>query len=222
MTSSMPLGLAYKRCRYAFCWILFFTGSRFFLGLGGWRDPGVSMIQLQYTRSTHVCQGPQLSERLFGHLSVLGTTVPLLLDKPVAVSMVVLAVECPYLISVRGSVSVTGQPVQFTSSGQLFLGRRWFGWLGRFEFFLSRPLLPFLCHNPLPVFQVPPLLSFFHFLWIFRHVSNATDVWSERWLISSPLSTNHRSRSRLRGDWKILYPWGVPPSILLLSIQPLT
>ena len=158
-----------------------------------------------------------------GCLSSSGTTVPLLLDDLVAVSMVVLAVECPYLISVCGSVSVTGQPIQFTSSGQLFLGRRGFGWLGRFEFFLSRPLLPFLCHNPLPVFQVPPVFSLFHFLWIsIRHVSNATDVWSERWLISKIPSTNHRSRSRLRGDWKNLYPWGAPPSILLLSNQPLT
>ena len=156
-----------------------------------------------------------------GCLSSSGTTVPLLLDDLVAVPMIVLAVECPYLISVCGSVSVTGQPVQLSGSGQLFLGRRRFGWLGRFEFFLSRPLFPFLCHNPLPVFQVPPMFSLFHLLWIFRHVSNATDDWSGRGSISSHLSANHRSRSRLRGDWKNLYPWGAPPSILLLSNQPL-
>ena len=159
-----------------------------------------------------------------GCLSSSGTTVPLLLDDLIAVSMVVLAVECPYLISVCGSVSVTGQPVQLSGSGQLFLGRRRFGWFGRFEFFLSRPLLPFLCHNPFSVFEVPPLFCFFHFLGIsIRHVSMATDVWSERGSISSHLSANHRSRSRLRGDWKKnLYPWGAPPSIPLLSIQPLT
>ena len=155
-------------------------------------------------------------------LSSPGTTVPLLLDNLVAVSMIILAVECPYLVSVCGSVSVTGQPVQFTSSGQLFLGGRRFGWLGWFEFFLSRPLLPFLCHNPFPVFQVPPVFGLFYFLWIsIRHVSNATDVWSERGSISSHLSTNHRSRSRLRGEWKKLYPWGAPPLIFFLSNQPL-
>ena len=61
----------------------------------------------------------------------------------------------------RGSVSVTGQPVRLSGSGNLLWGR---GRFGRFELFLSRPLLTFLCGNPLPVFQVPPVLSFFHLL----------------------------------------------------------
>ena len=188
----MPFTAAYKRCRYCFCCCLFFTGSRFFLG--GWRDPGVSMIQLQYTRSTHVCQGPQFSKGT-GRLSVLGTTVPLLLDKPVAVSMIILTVQRPYLVSVRGSVPVTGQPVQFSGFGKLFWGRGRFGRLGRFELFLGRPLLSFPIHNLFPVFQVPPVFSLFHFLWIsIRHVSMATDVWSGRWPISRGLSANQRSR----------------------------
>ena len=174
-TSSIPFGAAYRRCRYRFCCCLFFSGSRFFLGGRG--DPGVSMIQLQYTRSTHVCQGPQFSKGT-GRLSVLGTTVPLLLYNLVAVLMIVFAVECPYLVSVCGSISVTGQPVQFSGSGNLLWGRGRFGWFGRFELFLSCPLLTFLCRNPLPVFQVPPVLSLFHLLRIsIRHVSIATDVW---------------------------------------------
>ena len=155
-------------------------------------------------------------------LSSSGTTVPLLLDNLVAVSMVVLAVECPYLVSVCGSVSVTGQPVQFTSSGQLFLGRRRFGRFGRFELFLCCSPLTLLFRDSVSMLQVPPVFGRFQFLWIsIRHVSNATDVWSERWLISNIPSTNHRSRSRFRGDWKNLDPWGAPPSILLLSNQPL-
>ena len=64
----------------------------------------------------------------------------------------------------RGSVPVTGQPVQLSGSRNLLWGRGWFGRFGRFELFLSRPLLTFLCHNPLPVFEVPPVLSFFHLL----------------------------------------------------------
>ena len=66
----------------------------------------------------------------------------------------------------RGSVSVTGQPIQLSSSGNLFRGRGRFGRFGRFELFLSRPMLTFLCRNPLPVFEVPPVLRFFHLLGI--------------------------------------------------------
>ena len=78
--------------------------------------------------------------------------------------MVILAVECPHLVSVRGSVSVTGQPIQLSGSGKLFRGRGWFGRFGRLELFLSCPFLTFLCRNPLPVFQVPPVFSLFHLL----------------------------------------------------------
>ena len=66
----------------------------------------------------------------------------------------------------RGSVSVTGQSVQLSGSRNLLWGRGRFGWLGRFELFLSRPLLTFLCRNPLPVFQVPPVFGLFHLLGI--------------------------------------------------------
>ena len=84
--------------------------------------------------------------------------------------MVVFTVQRPHLVSVRGSISVTGQLVQLTSSGNLLWGRGRFGWLGRFEFFLSRPLLPFLYRNPLSMFQVPPVFSLFHLLRIsIRH-----------------------------------------------------
>ena len=152
-----------------------------------------------------------------------GTTVPLLLHNLIAVSTIILTVQRPHLVSVCGSVSVTCQPIQFSGSGKLFLGRGRFGWFGRFEFFLSCPLLAFLCRNLLPMFQVPPVFRFFHLLGIsIRHVSMATDVWSGRGSISSHLSTNHRSRTRLSGDEKNLYPWGGTPSILLLSNQPLT
>ena len=92
--------------------------------------------------------------------------------------MIVLTVQRPHLVSVRGSVSVTGQSIQLSGSGKLFLGRGRFGRFGRFELFLSRPLLTFLCRNPLPVFQVPTVFSLFHLLRIsIRHVSMATDVW---------------------------------------------
>ena len=152
-----------------------------------------------------------------------GTTVPLLLHNLIAVSTIIVAIQCSYLVSVCGSVSVTSQPIQLSGSGKLFLGRRRFGRLGRLELFLSCPLLTFLCRNPLPVFQVPPVFRFFHLLGIsIRHVSMATDVWSGRGSISSHLSANHRSRTRLSGDEKKLYPWGAPPSIFLLSNQPLT
>ena len=205
----MPFGAAYRRCRYCFCCSLVLLGSRFLLG--GWRDPGVSMIQLQYTRSTHVCQGPQFSKGT-GRLSVLGTTVPLLLDKPVAVSMIIITVQRPYLVSVRGSISVTGQPVQLSGSGKLFWGRGRFGWFGRFEFFLSCPLLPFLCHNPLPVFQVPLLFRLLHFLRIsIRHVSMATDVWSGRRIISRGLSANHGSRPQVQKRLEKIVPMGGTP-----------
>ena len=156
----MPLGLAYRRCRYAFCWILFLAGSRFFLGLGGWCDPGVSMLNLQQTGSALIRQGLQLSEGM-RCLSSSGTTVPLLLDNLVAVTMIVLTVECPYLVSVCGSVSVTGQPVQFTSSGQLFLGRRRFGRFGRFELFLRCSPLTLLFRDSLSMLQVPPVFGRF-------------------------------------------------------------
>ena len=103
--------------------------------------------------------------------------------------MIIITVQRPHLVSVRGSVPVTGQPVQFSGFGKLFWGRGRFGRLGRFELFLGRPLLPFPFHNLFPVF------SLFHFLWIsIRHVSMATDVWSGRWPISKGLSTNQRSR----------------------------
>ena len=39
-------------------------------------------------------------------------------------------------------------------------------------------------------------------------------------LLSKVPSTNHRSRSRSRGDGRSLYPWGGPPLIFLLSIKP--
>ena len=139
----------------------------------------------------------------------------------VAVSMIVFAVQRPYLVSVRGSVSVTGQPVQFSGSGKLFRGRGWFGRFGWFELFLSRPLLTFLFLNLFSVFQVPPVLRFFHPLRIsIRHVSMATDVWSGRGSISSHLSTNHRSRTRLSGDWRNLYPWGAPPQFSSCPFNP--
>ena len=59
---------------------------------------------------------------------------------------------------------MTGQPVQLSGSGNLLWGRGRFGWLGRLELFLSRPTFTFLCRNPLPVFQVPPVFSLFHLL----------------------------------------------------------
>ena len=127
-----------------------------------------------------------------GCLSNPGTTVPLLLHNLVAVTMIVLAVQCPYLLCMRGSVPVAGQPIQLAGSRQLLWGRRRLGWFGRFELFPSRSLFSFLSGNPLPVFQVPPVFGFFDFLRItIRHVSMATDVWSERRSISKPLSTNH-------------------------------
>ena len=92
-----------------------------------------------------------------------GTTVPLLLYNLIAVSTIILTVQRPHLVSVRGSVSVTGQPIQFSGSGKLFLGWRRFRRFGRLELFLSCPLLPFLCRNPLSMFQVPPVLGLFHF-----------------------------------------------------------
>ena len=63
-----------------------------------------------------------------------------------------------------GSVPVTSQTVQLSGSRNLFLGRRRFGWFGGFELLLGRPLLTFLCRNLFPVFEVPPVLSFFHLL----------------------------------------------------------
>ena len=152
-----------------------------------------------------------------------GTTVPLLLHNLITVSTIIVAVQRPHLVSVCGSVSVTGQPIQLSGSGKLFRGRGRFGWFGRLELFLSCPLLTFLGHNLFSVFQVPPVFRFFHLLGIsIWHVSMATDVWSGRGSISSHLSANQRSRTRLSGDEKKLYPWGAPPSILLLSNQPLT
>ena len=139
--------------------------------------------------------------------------------------MIIITVQRPHLVSVRGSVPVTGQPVQFSGSGKLFWGRGRFGRFRRFELFLGRPLLSFPFHNLFPVFQVPPVFSLFHFLWIsIRHVSMATDVWSglDAGLyleVSPPISDLD---PRLRGDLrKNLYPWGAPPSILLLCNQPL-
>ena len=105
-----------------------------------------------------------------GCLSHPGTTVPLLLHNLVAVSMVILAVQCPYLLCMRGSVPVTRQAVQFPGFGQLFWGWRWFRRFGRFELFPSRSLFPFLLGNPLSMFEVPPVFSLFHFLRItIRH-----------------------------------------------------
>ena len=112
-------------------------------------------------------------------LSSPGTTVPLLLYNLIAVSMIVPAVECPHLVSVCSSVPVTGQSIQLSGSGNLLWGRGWFGWLGRFEFFLSRPLLTLLFSNPLPVFQVPLPLSFFH---LFR-----ISIGHSRWQLTSGL-----------------------------------
>ena len=66
----------------------------------------------------------------------------------------------------RGSVSVTGQPVQLSGSRNLLWGRGRFGRFGWFELFLSRPMLTFLFRNPLSVFQVPPVFGLFHLLGI--------------------------------------------------------
>ena len=68
------------------------------------------------------------------------------------------------------SVPVSGQPIQFSGSRNLFWGRGRFGWFGWFELLLSRPLLTFLFQHSLLVFQIPLALGLFRLLGIsIRH-----------------------------------------------------
>ena len=57
----------------------------------------------------------------------------------------------------------TGSPLGLSQSVP---GSGWFGWFGRFELFLSRPLLTFLFRNLLLVFEVPPALGLLRLLGI--------------------------------------------------------
>ena len=61
---------------------------------------------------------------------------------------------------------VTGQPIQFSGSRNLFRGRGRFGSFGGLELFLSRPLLMFPLRNLFPVFVVPPVLGLLRLLGI--------------------------------------------------------
>ena len=135
--------------------------------------------------------------------------------------MVVVPVQQAYVGRVFGSVAQTSQSVEFSGSGFLFGGWRWFSWFRRFHLFLSRSLFSFLLQQSFFVFHIPLVFQLFHLLGIFvGHFSNATDVCSDGPTLSKVPSANHRSRSRPRGDGRSLYPWGGPPSIFFWSIKP--
>ena len=80
--------------------------------------------------------------------------------------MVIVAVQSTHLRQMASSVRVTGQPIQFSGSRNLFRCRGRFGRFRRFELFLSRPLLTFLFRNLLLVFEVPPALGLLRLLGI--------------------------------------------------------
>ena len=80
--------------------------------------------------------------------------------------MVKLAVQSTHLRQMASSVTVTGQPIQFSGSRNLFWCRGRFGWFGGLELFLSRPLLTFPFRNLFFVFEVPLVLGLLRLLGI--------------------------------------------------------
>ena len=96
------------------------------------------------------------------------------------------------------------------------------GGRGGFSFFWAARCSRFRCNRVSLFFRYHSCLSCLAFSGFLLGISNTTDDGPERWIISSVSSTNHRSRSRPRGDPRNLYPWGGPPLIFFLSIKPLT
>ena len=94
-------------------------------------------------------------------------TVPLLLHNPLAVSMVIVAVNSAHLRQMASSVTVASQSVQLSGSRNLLRCRGWFGWFGWFEFFLGRPPFTLLLQQSFPVFHIPLVLCLFRLLAIF-------------------------------------------------------
>ena len=80
------------------------------------------MVPFDQEGRAHVGQRSQFSERAGVLLVLLGQGSPLqlLMDNPVAVSMVIITVDQTHLGQMGGSVTVAGLPVQFSGSGFLF------------------------------------------------------------------------------------------------------
>ena len=91
------------------------------------------MVQFDQAGRTRVHQRSQFSERVRLALLGQGSPLPLLMDNPVPVSMVIITVDQSHLDQMGGSVTVAGLPVQLSGSGFLFWRRGWFGlgwWFG--------------------------------------------------------------------------------------------
>ena len=151
-----------------------------------------------------------------------GTTVPLLLDNSFAVPVVIIPVEVAYLGQMLGSVTVASQPVRLSGSSNLLWCGGWFGRTWGLSFLLAARRSRFCCNSLSLFLRYHSRFACFAFSGVLLGISNNTANCPGRWTISRVPSANHRSRSRLRGDSRSLYPWGGPPLIFLLSIKPLT
>ena len=91
--------------------------------------PSVSMVKFYQPCRAHVRQHSQFSKWNWVLLVLLGkgSPVPLLLDNPVPVSVIVHPIDETLLGQMDGSVSVAGLSVELSGSRNLLWGGCWFG-----------------------------------------------------------------------------------------------
>ena len=182
------------------------------------------MVQFDPPFRAHVGQRTLFSKWLWVLLGLLGqgSSVALLLDNVVPVSMIIHPIDVSHLGQMPGSVSLASGLVQCFPSGNLLWGgccfdSWWFGLLlGGTPFTYPLQNLVFVFLMPLPLSLLDRVRIS---LWHTKH--NWGSNQSVGLYLSScpPITALGPGMVRAEGIW---YPWGGPALIFLLSIKPLT
>ena len=125
-----------------------------------------------------------------------GTPVPLLLDNPFPVFVIINTINRSHLCQMAGSVSMAGLSVEFSSSGDLLRGGWWWFCSRWLLFLFLRSTLLFTFQDRLSVLYIPPLFTLSRQFRIFVGHTEQTGSCLGSFSIPIVMSANHSPRPR--------------------------